>query len=80
MYDYKILLKNNTCEVYKSYVKLHNVHVFFFWDVISKKTMPFTRLIKVNAWSLLTKILQFYFLFKRKKKHWFETSLRLQVT
>ena len=30
--------------------------------------MPFTQLIKVNAWSLLTKILQFYFLFERKKK------------
>ena len=42
----------------------------FFEMSSSKKTMPFTQLIKVNAWSLLTKILQFYFLFERKKKHY----------
>ena len=42
----------------------------FFEMSSSKKTMPFTPLIKVNAWSLLTKILQFYFLFERKKKHY----------
>ena len=42
----------------------------FFEMSSSKKTMPFTQLIKVNAWSLLTKILQFYFLFERKKKNY----------
>ena len=42
----------------------------FFEMSSSKKTMPFTQLIKVNAWSMLTKILQFYFLFERKKKHY----------